>query len=190
MQPIYLLFLAFLSIAITLNTLTYAEEVSTPAGVTVDELKAKENAFLLEVAQRPNIYKLKSGMLVEILASGDKPEAKSPLPDDDSDVTYTGYFMDGKKFDPANTVFTPNESMIKGWKEVMQYMVEGDKWKLYLPHNLAYGENGFFSIIPPYSTIIFEFEMIEVAHQGGKPAAVARKMFQDALVLRSGNQEL
>lgn len=204
MQPVFLLFLALLCIAITF---THAEEVvtltqfddaiaSTPAAetkveqaaLTVDELKAKEKAFLDEVAQRPGIYKLKSGMLVEILESSNKPDAKSPTPNDDVDLNYTGYFMDGRMFDRTNTVFTPNEAYNKGWTEAMQLMAEGDKWKLYLPHYLAYGESGFFSVIPPVSPLVFEFEILEVA--GGKSVTEARKMFNASLVKPNDNQEL
>lgn len=135
--------------------------------------------FLREVAQRPDIHQLKSGMLVEILTSSDKPDAKSPKLEDSCEVTYKGTLIDGKLFDQSNTsVFAPNE-VIKGWTEAMQMMTEGDKWKLYIPYYLAYGETGF-RVIPPFSALVFELELVKVV-DGGKPSSEAKAMFNDAL---------
>ena len=49
-----------------------------------------------------------------------------------------------------------------GWVEALQLMSEGDKWKLYIPYNLGYGEHGAGAAIPPYSTLVFEVELLEV----------------------------
>ena len=144
-----------------------------------NQLKTNGDAFLLEVSQRANIHKLKSGMLVEILSSSDKLGAKSPTVGDTCEVTYTGTFMDGKKFDSGTTSFAPNQ-VIKGWTEAMQLMVEGDKWKLYIPYDLAYGEQGQPPTIPAYSPLVFEIQMHKVI-TGGKDLAEARAMFKSAL---------
>ena len=63
----------------------------------------------------------------------------------------------------------------------MQLMGEGDKWRLHIPYNLAYGANGSPPKIPPYATLVFKIEIHKVK-SGGKPVAEARKMFSEAQV--------
>lgn len=135
--------------------------------------------FLTEVAQREGIITLKSGMLIEILKSSDKADAKSPELADTCKVTYSGTLKDGSKFDAGTTSFAPNQ-VIKGWTEAMQLMGEGDKWRLYIPYDLAYGERGSPPKIPPYSPLVFEIEIHEVKNGKGKPIAEARKALEAA----------
>ncbi len=132
--------------------------------------------FLEEVAEREGIIKLKSGMLVEILTTSTNPDAKSPNVGDQCEVTYRGTFRDGKQFDAGTTSFAPNQ-VIKGWTEAMQYMAEGDKWTLYIPYNLAYGERGSPPRIPGYSPLVFDIEIHKVK-RGGKSVAEARALFE------------
>eukprot|EP01034_Spumella_vulgaris_P021728 gene21728-27781_t len=134
--------------------------------------------FLKEVSTREGIFELKSGMLVEILKSGDKEDAKSPKAGDSCEVTYSGTLKDGSKFDSGTTSFAPNQ-VIKGWTEAMQLMGEGDKWKLYIPYDLAYGERGSPPKIPPFAPLVFEIEIHKVK-SGGKPVTEARVAFKEA----------
>jgi FKBP-type peptidyl-prolyl cis-trans isomerase FklB len=136
--------------------------------------------YLAEVAQRPEVHTLKSGMLVEILKTSDNPDAKSPNKGDSCEVTYAGTLKDGTPFDKGTTSFAPNQ-VIKGWTEAMQLMGEGDKWKLYIPYDLAYGERGSPPKIPGYAPLVFEIEIHKVK-KGGKPIAEARQMFEEAVV--------
>ena len=115
-------------------------------------LKRTGEKYLKEVALKEGIHKLKSGMLVEILKEGDSPDARSPTKFDTCDVTYKGTLKDGTQFDAGTTSFSPNQ-VIKGWTEAMQLMGEGDKWKLYIPYDLAYGERGSPPKIPGYSPL-------------------------------------
>ena len=96
---------------------------------------------------------------------------------DSCDVTYSGTLKDGTKFDSGTTSFAPNQ-VIKGWTEAMQMMVEGDKWKLYIPYDLAYGDRGSPPNIPPFATLVFEIEIHKVK-SGGKSAEKARKMLEE-----------
>jgi len=141
--------------------------------------------YLKEVAAKEGIIELKSGMLVEILKTTDKADAKSPTASDSCEVTYSGTLKDGSKFDAGTTSFAPNQ-VIKGWTEAMQLMGEGDKWKLYIPYDLAYGERGSPPKIPPFSPLVFEIEIHKVK-SGGKPLEEARKAFEAA---KAGKTEL
>lgn len=135
--------------------------------------------FLAETSAKAGVFTLKSGMLVEILKSSESPDAKSPTAGDSCDVTYSGTLKDGTKFDSGTTSFAPNQ-VIAGWTEAMQLMAENDKWRLYIPYNLAYGERGSPPKIPPYAPLVFEIEIHKVK-SGGKKMSEARAAFQSAL---------
>lgn len=143
-------------------------------------LKRTGQKFLDETAKKEGVFTLKSGMLVEILHSGTDENAKSPTAGDSCEVTYSGTLKDGSKFDAGTTSFAPNQ-VIKGWTEAMQLMGEGDKWKLYIPYDLAYGERGSPPKIPPFAPLVFEIEIHKVK-SGGKPVSEARAKFEEAKV--------
>jgi FKBP-type peptidyl-prolyl cis-trans isomerase FklB len=143
-------------------------------------LKRTGKKYLESVlATNPNAKLLKSGMIIEVLKESTNPDAKSPRQSDACEVTYSGTLKDGTKFDAGTTSFAPNQ-VIRGWTEAMQLMTEGDKWKLYIPYDLAYGERGSPPKIPPFSPLVFEIEIHKVK-SGGKPASEAREMLQKAL---------
>merc|ERR1719210_584297 len=82
------------------------------------------------------------------------------------DCHYAGRLIDGTEFDSSYkrgepTKFAPNQ-VIKGWTEAMQLMVEGDKWEMYIPMELAYGPDGKPPKIPPAAALIFEMEIIKI----------------------------
>jgi FKBP-type peptidyl-prolyl cis-trans isomerase FklB len=114
--------------------------------------------------------KLKQG--VKVTASGlqyqviEQGYGKIPTANDKVTVHYTGMLIDGFIFDSSVQRGQPNTfgvtQVIKGWTEALQLMQEGDKWRLYIPYELAYGERGAGSSIPPYATLIFEVELIKV----------------------------
>lgn len=140
--------------------------------------------YLEKKAQEAGVIKLKSGMLVEILKSTDDENAKSPKASDACEVSYSGTLKDGTKFDAGTTSFAPNQ-VIKGWTEAMQLMGEGDKWKLHIPYDLAYGERGSPPKIPSFSPLVFDIEIHQVK-SGGKPVAEARAAFEAAKAAPSG----
>lgn len=166
--------LSFLSLLLCIGIVVAADKKK---GDLNSYLKRTGAKFLKEVAKKEGIIKLKSGMLIEILSPSTKSDAKSPNVGDACEVTYSGTLKDGTKFDSGTTSFAPNQ-VIKGWTEAMQMMVEGDKWKLYIPYDLAYGERGSPPKIPPFSTLVFEIEIHKVK-SGGKSAEKARKFLED-----------
>lgn len=146
-------------------------------------LKRTGQKYLDEISKKEGVYKLKSGMLVEILKSSRQSNAKSPKESDECEVTYSGTLKDGTPFDSGTTSFAPNQ-VIKGWTEAMQLMGEDDKWRLHIPYDLAYGTRGSPPKIPPYSVLVFDIEIHKVK-KGGKPISEARTAFQNALFVKA-----
>lgn len=130
------------------------------------DAKEKGEAFLKENAAKDGVTTLASGLQYEVISSGDASSAKPSLT---SQVTthYTGQLIDGKVFDSSvqrgQPATFPVNGVIPGWTEALQLMVPGDKWKLYIPYNLAYGERGAGADIPPFAALIFDIELIAVA---------------------------
>jgi len=104
-----------------------------------------------------------SGLQYEVLESG---EGATPLLGDRVTVHYRGTLTDGTEFDSSHKrgkpATFPVNGVIRGWTEALQLMSEGDKWKLTIPSELAYGSRGAPPRIPPDSTLVFEVELIKV----------------------------
>ena len=123
-------------------------------------------AFLAENALRATVVTTASGLQYEVLASGD---GAGPGPRDLVTTHYHGTFIDGRVFDSSvergEPAAFPVDRVIGGWTEALQLMKVGDKWKLYIPPDLAYGESGT-GAIGPNETLIFEVELLDVQRRG------------------------
>jgi len=119
--------------------------------------------FLEENAKRAEVTVTDSGLQYEILESG---EGETPSASSTVRVHYHGTLIDGTVFDSSvdrgEPIEFPVGGVIAGWTEALQLMKEGDKWNLYIPHQLAYGANGAGGAIGPYQALIFEVELIAV----------------------------
>ena len=121
--------------------------------------------FLEENAKRDGVKTTASGLQYQVVKMGDgeKPNANSKVT-----VNYEGFLVDGTKFDSSIDRGEPTSfalsAVIQGWSEALQLMPVGSKFTLYIPYQLAYGERGAGDVIPPYSTVIFEVELISVDH--------------------------
>ena len=119
--------------------------------------------FLEENKKRDNVITLESGLQYEILKSG---EGAKPTLEDQVTTHYHGTLIDGTVFDSSvergQPATFPVGGVIKGWTEALQLMSLGSKWKLFVPYNLAYGERGAGPQIGPYTTLIFEVELIKI----------------------------
>ena len=120
-------------------------------------------AFLAENAKREGIKVTASGLQYEVLETGN---GDSPKASDNVEVHYTGKLIDGTVFDSSVERGVPASfgvtQVIPGWVEALQLMHEGDKWRLYIPSNLAYGPNGAGGVIGPNMTLIFYVELLRV----------------------------
>lgn len=132
------------------------------------ENKAKAEAYLAENAKREGVKTTASGLQYEVLASG--PEGGvSPDANDKVKVHYHGTLIDGSVFDSSVDRGQPIEfavsGVIKGWTEALQLMKKGDKFKLFIPSELAYGARGAGPKIGPHSALVFEVELLDVIAQ-------------------------
>ena len=120
-------------------------------------------SFMTENAGREGVVTLPSGLQYKVLSNGD---GKTPGARDTVTVHYRGTLVDGSEFDSSYSrnqpaTFAVNR-VIAGWTEALQLMQEGDKWQLFIPPELAYGERGAGKRIPPNSALIFEVELLSV----------------------------
>lgn len=120
-------------------------------------------AFLAENAKRDEVTVTASGLQYEVLASGD---GKTPALTSTVRTHYHGTLIDGTVFDSSVERGDPAEfpvnGVIAGWTEALQEMPVGSKWRLYVPHQLAYGERGAGGAIGPYASLIFEVELLAI----------------------------
>lgn len=125
--------------------------------------KAEGEKYLAENAKKEGVITTASGLQYKVLQEG---TGKSPKASDSVVCHYEGFLTDGTVFDSSIQRGTPATfplgGVIKGWTEGLQLMKEGGKTRFFIPYNLAYGEAGAAGSIPPYATLIFDVELIEV----------------------------
>lgn len=120
--------------------------------------------FLTENARRDEVNVTRSGLQYEVIEFG---EGDSPTADSTVKVHYHGTLIDGTVFDSSVNRGEPIEfnvgGVIAGWTEALQLMKIGDKWKVFIPYQLAYGANGAGGVIGPYQALIFEVELLGIS---------------------------
>ncbi len=121
-------------------------------------------AFLNKNSERDEVTTLDNGLQYRVITAGegDKPTAK-----DSVTVHYKGSLIDGKEFDSSYSRGTPTTfpvtGVIAGWQEILQLMPLGAKWEVFIPAELAYGEQGAGGAIGPNEALIFEMELISIS---------------------------
>lgn len=127
------------------------------------EFAQEGEAFLAENAKREGVTVTDSGLQYEVLQTGDgeKPSASSTVR-----THYKGTLINGDEFDSSYSRGEPTEfpvnGVIAGWTEALQLMTVGSKWKLFIPYQLAYGEQGAGGAIGPYQALVFEIELLAI----------------------------
>jgi FKBP-type peptidyl-prolyl cis-trans isomerase len=123
----------------------------------------QNEAFLSKNKERQGVIITPSGLQYEVITmgTGPKPTANSTVK-----VHYVGTLIDGTEFDSSVKRNEPAQflvsGVIPGWTEALQLMPVGSKFKIYLPQEIAYGPTGAGETIKPYSTLIFEVELLEI----------------------------
>ncbi|PCI48070.1 MAG: peptidylprolyl isomerase [Moraxellaceae bacterium] len=127
------------------------------------ELSGAGTKHLEENAKRAEITVTESGLQYEVLVAGD---GEKPLASSTVSTHYHGTLLDGTVFDSSYDRGQPAEfpvnGVIAGWTEALQMMPVGSKWRLHVPYNLAYGEQGAGGAIGPYATLIFDVELLAI----------------------------
>jgi FKBP-type peptidyl-prolyl cis-trans isomerase FklB len=124
---------------------------------------AQGDSFLQKNKTKPGVTVTTSGLQYEVVKMGTGPK---PTETSTVKVHYVGTLINGTKFDSSYDRNEPAEfpvtGVIKGWTEALQLMPVGSKFKFYIPESLAYGGTGAGESIKPYSTLIFEVELIGI----------------------------
>ena len=131
--------------------------------VGIMRLQEEGKVFLEQNARKAGVVQNKSGLQYEVLTEG---TGKHPKATDKVRCHYEGRLIDDTVFDSSYrrnepAVFGLNQ-VIAGWTEGLQLMGEGAKYRFYIPYLLGYGESGAGEMIPPYATLVFDVELLEV----------------------------
>ena len=125
--------------------------------------KAEGEAFLSENKKKEGVKALPSGLQYKVIKAG---TGKKPKSNDTVTVHYRGTLINGAEFDSSykrgQPVSFQVSGVIPGWTEALQLMEVGAKWQLFIPSNLAYGEQGAGRDIGPNATLIFEVELVSI----------------------------
>jgi FKBP-type peptidyl-prolyl cis-trans isomerase len=131
-----------------------------------EKAKKEGEAFLAANKSKPDIKTTASGLQYKVLKSG---TGATPAATDVATVHYKGALFDGTVFDSSydrgEPTSFPVNGVIPGWTEALQLMKVGDKWQLFVPSNLAYGDTGRPPKIPPNSVLVFDVELLDIAKQ-------------------------
>ena len=139
-----------------------AELVKKQQEVAAKNLEAGKK-FLEENAKKEGVVTMGSGLQYRVIKSGNGP---TPKPDDTVTTHYRGTLIDGREFDSSYSrgqpASFPVKGVIKGWTQALLKMKVGDKWELFIPAELAYGNQQRGEVIEPNSTLLFEIELLEI----------------------------
>jgi FKBP-type peptidyl-prolyl cis-trans isomerase FklB len=132
--------------------------------VAGEKNKKEGDAFLAENKKKEGVKTLASGLQYKVIKAG---TGAMPKATDTVTTHYKGTLLDGTEFDSSykrnEPTSFPVNGVIKGWQEALQLMKVGSKWQLFIPSDLAYGENGTMGgPIGPNATLVFEIELIDI----------------------------
>jgi FKBP-type peptidyl-prolyl cis-trans isomerase FklB len=139
------------------------EKMQAQQAEQAKEASAEGQVFLDKNAKRDEVTVTESGLQYEVLTTGEgeKPTAASTVR-----THYHGTLIDGTVFDSSYDRGEPAEfpvgGVIAGWTEALQMMTVGSKWRLAIPYELAYGEQGAGGAIGPFQTLVFDVELLEI----------------------------
>jgi len=144
--------------------IAFQKEMMAKQAEVAKKNKAEGEVFLTENKKKEGVKTLLSGLQYKVIKAG---TGKKPKSTDTVTAHYRGTLINGTEFDSSYkrgqpATFPVSGGMIPGWTEALQLMEEGAKWQLFIPPNLAYGEQGAGRDIGPNATLIFEIEMVSI----------------------------
>jgi FKBP-type peptidyl-prolyl cis-trans isomerase len=143
----------------------YSQRMQQMAAAEVEAMQQANIDFLMDNALQPGVMTTASGLQYLVLEEGQDAGAPIPSATDEVRVHYHGTMIDGSVFDSSvergEPISFPLDGVIAGWTEGLQLMQVGDKYRFFIPSELAYGANGA-GPIPPYSTLIFDVELLGI----------------------------
>jgi FKBP-type peptidyl-prolyl cis-trans isomerase FklB len=144
--------------------MAFQKEMMAKQAEVAKKNKAEGEAFLTENKKKEGVKTLLSGLQYKVIKAG---TGKKPKSTDTVTAHYRGTLINGTEFDSSYkrgqpATFPVSGGMIPGWTEALQLMEEGAKWQLFIPPNLAYGEQGAGRDIGPNATLIFEIELVSI----------------------------
>ncbi len=172
-------FMAALASDTTILTPKAAEDIQKEA------LAGAGEKFLAENAKKPGVKVLPSGLQYKVITEG---HGEVPKASDEVEVIYEGRLIDGTVFDSTakhgenKTDKFKAGNLIKGWTEALTTMPVGSKWQLYIPQELAYGARQAGQI-PPYSTLVFDLELVDIVKPQVEEPAKAEEKLDDKITV-------
>ena len=144
----------------------FAEQEKKLQAERAEKGKAAKEAgekYLAENAKKEGIITTASGLQYKVLKEG---TGKQPKATDKVRCHYEGFLIDGTVFDSSvqrgEPAVFPLDGVIVGWTEGLQLMREGGKYRFFIPYKLGYGEGGAGASIPPFATLVFDVDLLEV----------------------------
>ncbi len=142
---------------------TYQTTAPTNSSATQMDAKKAGEMFLLTNKKKPGVVTLADGLQYKILKAGTGPK---PTDNDTVSVEYAGKLVNGTEFDSSDQHGGPASfgvsQVIPGWTEALKLMPEGSSWEIYVPSNLAYGDQGAPPVIGPNEALIFKVTLLKV----------------------------
>lgn len=161
LAAISFLMISFSANAITTDQTTGKTAMSTQA--SLEQNKKTGESFLTANKTKPGVTTLPDGLQYKVIKPGD---GSKPTLNDIVTVEYEGKLVNGKIFDQSSahggTASFPVGQVITGWTEILQLMPVGSIWEVYIPSNLAYGDQGAPPIIGPGETLIFKIKLVDI----------------------------
>ena len=141
----------------------FQKEMEVKAAAKLEGKKKEGADYLADNKKQQGVQATVTGLQYKVVKAGTGAKPKAT---DTVTVHYRGTLTDGTEFDSSykrNMPATfPVNGVISGWTEALQMMTVGSKWMLYIPSDLAYGDDGRPPVIPPFSTLVFEVELIGI----------------------------
>jgi FKBP-type peptidyl-prolyl cis-trans isomerase FklB len=155
--------------------------------------KAEGDAFMATNKDNPGVVTLPDGLQYKVITDG---TGETPLPTDMVTANYRGTFLNGTEFGNSYKSGQPAQfqvnRVIPGWTEAITHMKVGSKWQLFVPPELAYGENGAEGRFQPNMTLIYEIELLAVQHPQAQhvPTVAPQPLTSDIIKVQGTNVEV